>query len=485
MGKVTITYSKIKDAAKEAQSAANYYEDFSSELSNKVYNKLSIGYGSDSRGYISSARNTVYNKVKDLNSKKKKYSDLSKSLYDLKERVQGYETSAKNAVTRIATDELELKNRKWYQKVGDWIYGTVCVDLLNSNPLTRGLGNLIKSGLDYVEYGFNKTIDWFKHGNGKYYLNIAMSVLGDIAAIAGTIGAIALCAGATVATGGAATPLLVAAIASGVGTVMTVVDSGFSIYNNVKALKISHDSNDPGRARYYGNISGVNSAIGKYDMGGKKANKIWNGIGIGYDITHTAANITAFVAGSVGAAGLKETIVHDKITGAKKVEVVYDKSIVKGNMKKVFAEKVGFTKRSGEWKFDKKFAFSKGSRKTGTLGAQSLATKHATQHGISKVLGKNALEGPGRITNLNKSIKINKAINSVKKHVSTPISIVSNTRNIEKILNTRQHTGDMYKNTFKPFVSVISGSKVNITSPIGDIDKTVIPIIDTVLKLAQ
>lgn len=197
-----------------------------------------------------------------------------------------------------------------------------------------------------------------------------------------------------------------------------------------------------------------------------------------------------FGAGGTGlmgsaAAGLKETIVHDKITGAKKVEVVYDKSKVKGNMKKVFAEKVGFTKRSGEWKFDKKFAFSKGSRKTGTLGAQSLATKHATQHGISKVLGKNALEGPGRITNLNKSIKTNKPINSVKKHVSTPKSIVSNTRNIEKILNTRQHTGDMYKNTFKPFVSVISGSKVNITSPIGDIDKTVIPIIDTVLKLAQ
>ena len=485
MSKVTINYSKIKEAANSVQTVSDYYEDCVNDLTGKVYNKLSISYGSDSKGYIWSAKNSVNSKIKDLNSKKSKFSSISQSLYSLQTNIESHENAAKSKVTSIATTSLGLKNRKWYQKVGDWIYGTVCVDLLNSNPLTRGLGNIIKSGLDYFDYGFDKVVDWFKHGNGKYWLNIGLSVLGDIAAIAGTIGAIALCAGATLATGGVATPLLIAAIASGVGTVMTVVDSGFSIYNNVKALKISHNSNDPGRARYYGNVSGVSSAIGKYDMGGEKANKVWNGVGIGYDITHTAANITAFVAGSVGTAGLKETIVHDKITGAKKVEVVYDKSIVKGNMKNVFAEKVGFTKRSGEWKFDKKFAFGRGSRKTGTLGAQGLATKHATQHGLSRVFGKNALEGPGRIANLNKSIKLNNTINSIKKRVSTPKSVVSGITNIEKITNYRQHTGDMYNNKFKPLASLISGSKVNITSPIGDIEKTVIPIIDTVLKYAQ
>ena len=344
MSKVTINYSNIKSSAKAAQKAADYYGDCASELTNKVYNKLSISYGSDSYGYISSARGSINTKVRALNQKKSDYSSLSKKLYSLQTNIESHENNAKKNVERIAIDTLELKNRKWYQKVGDWIYGTVCVDLLNTNPIYRGLGNLIKTGLDYVDYGFDKAIDWFKHGDGKYYLNIALSVLGDVAAIAGTISAIALCAAATVASGG---PLLIAAIASGVGTVMTLVDSGFSIYNNIKALKISKDSNDPGRARYYGNIDGVSSTIGKYDMGGKTANKVWSGIGTAYDVTHTAADVTAVVAGSVGAAGIN-------------ANGHYDKTIVKGNLKNTTLEKIGFKKQpgTGKYKFSMKNLFS-------------------------------------------------------------------------------------------------------------------------------
>jgi len=96
MGKVKITYSKIKDAAKSAQKASNYYDDFSTELTKSVYNKLIISYGNDSKGYVSNARNVVSNKVKDLNNKKKKYSDLSTSLYNLKATVENCENNAKN-----------------------------------------------------------------------------------------------------------------------------------------------------------------------------------------------------------------------------------------------------------------------------------------------------------------------------------------------------------------------------------------------------
>ena len=125
-----------------------------------------------------------------------------------------------------------LNDRKWYQVAGDWIYGTVCVDLVNMNPLTRGIGNLVKRGRSYLRNKFDKVVDWFKHGNGKYILNIATSVLGDAIAIIGTYSAIVLAAGATVASGGVALPLLIAAIASGVGTAMTIGDSFFTMYNN-------------------------------------------------------------------------------------------------------------------------------------------------------------------------------------------------------------------------------------------------------------
>lgn len=475
MGKVSITYSKIKNASKSAQKASDYYEDFSSELSKSVYNKLNINYGSDSKGYIYNAKNVVSNKVKDLNSKKKKYADLSTSLYNLKKTVENCESNAKKSVTKIATDELELKNRKWYQKVGDWIYGTVCVDIINSNPITKGLGNIIKSGLDYVDYGFDKAVDWFKHGDGKYYLNITLSVLGDIAAIAGTISAIALCAGATVATGGVATPLLVAAIASGIGTVMTAVDSGFSIYNNIKALKISKNSSDPGRARYYGDIDGVSSSIGKYDMGGKKANKIWGYVGTGYDVTHTAADVTAVVAGSIGAAGLSETTT--KAASGKTIRTYsYDKTKIKGNLKNTTLEKIGFRKQAGtgKYKFSIKNLFStKKPTRGSALGQQELIK--------DRVLRK-------KYGNKNSSIRKRiESVSKIEKIVKKPGKTKSVIDNVEKIINPNTNAYDKTKSVIKVITgtSDVTGKKWRIVSPIKDVDGTIRPIIDTIRDLAS
>lgn len=459
MGKVTITYSKIKDAAKDAKKAADYYEDCAEELSKKVYNKLSINYGSDSRGYISSARNSVSSKIRDLNSKKSKYSSISSSLYSLQTNIENHENAAKSKVTSIATNSLGLKNRKWYQKVGDWIYGTVCVDLLNSNPITRGLGNLIKSGLDYFDYGFDKVIDWFKHGDGKYILNIALAVLGDIAAIAGTIGSIVLCALATVATCGVATPLLIAAIASGIGTAMTIVDSGFTIYNNVKALKISHDSNDPGRARYYGNIAGVSSAIEKYDMGGEKANKTWDVFGKGYDLTHTAADITAVVSGTIGSAGL--TDVTTKTASGKTVRTFsYDKTKVKGNLKNTSLEKIGFRKQrgTGKYKFNIKNLFStKKPTRTSAIGQQNL-----TKDRLYCVAFGN------RNSSTRKQIE---SFEKMTKYIKMPGKIKSVVDNSETVFSPNSSVYDRGKSTIKVITgtSDISGKKWGIVSPLKDI----------------
>lgn len=451
MGKITITYSKIKDAAKNSEKVANYYGDFSSELNDKVYSKLNIGYGSDSKGYISSAKNTVYNKIKDLNSKKTTYTNLSKSLYDLQERIEICENNAKNRVSSIAESALELKNRKWYQKVADWIYGTVCVDILNSNPLTRGLGNLIKSGLDYLDYKFDKAIDWFKHGNGRYILNITLSVIGDIAAIAGTVQAIGLCAAATVATGGVAAPLLIAAIASSIGTIMTLVDSGTTIYNNVKALKISKESNDPGRARYYGNIGGLSDTMDKYDLGDEKSNNRWESFGKGYDVVHNVADITSVAAGTVGSAGLVE----------KNGKIMFDSSAIKGNLKNIFLEKLGFRKEKGKYTFKFKNLISTKEYKSGTIAE------------INKL--KNRIF-PG-YSDISKSIK----------GLKTPSKIKSVIDNAENVISNDANLYEKGKSVIKIVtgISDVSGIKWGIISPLKDLDGTVIKTIDTIIDVAS
>lgn len=240
MGTITIDYSEINSAAKKAKSVSGYYEDFADELENKVTKKLNSLPGYDSKGNVANARTIVSAKVKNLRSKKTHFSSLAVNLEKLADKIEEHEKNVVSGVRRIATEALELKNQSMWEAFSQWAYGTFCVDLINWNPITRGIGNDIKKGLDWVQEKGTKIVDWFKYGEGRYYLGIALDVLGTLGAIAGTVMAIGL----AVATGGVAI-FVAAAVASTIGTVMTMADSGFSIYNKVKALKVEEETGDP------------------------------------------------------------------------------------------------------------------------------------------------------------------------------------------------------------------------------------------------
>lgn len=270
MSKVIIDYSEINNAAKKAKKASDYFSDLYGDLNKHLVKKLNYLDNDSSTNIvntsnISDARSLLNNKVlRDISNKKTKFSNVSNKINSLNSSIQGHEKTVVKQMNKIAKSDLDIKEQGGFKGFVNWIYGVVCVDLVNSNPFTRKIGNFVKCSLDWVQEKGSKAIDWFKHGEGKYWLGIAMDGLAVVGSVIATVGAIALAVG----TGGAATPLVVAAVASTVGTVMTAVDAGFSIYNKSKALKNSSKNNDPGRARYFGNISGVNDTIKKTDMGG-------------------------------------------------------------------------------------------------------------------------------------------------------------------------------------------------------------------------
>lgn len=366
------------------------------------------------------------------------------------------EKSVVTDVRYIATDALELNRQSKWQAFCQWAYGTFCVDMLNWNPVTRFIGNGIKKGLDWVQEKGTKIVDWFKHGEGKYYLGIALDALAVVGAIAGTVVAIAL----AVATGGAAAPLVVAAVASTIGTVMTMVDSGFSIYNKVKALKVEKETGDPGRARYYGNISGVSDTIDKTDMGGKTANDVWGVVGTGYDVIHVAADITAVVSGTIGAAGLSGQAVKNPVTGKFELKTTYDPSKIKSNLKGTFLEKIGFRNKGGKWTFNIKNLFST-KRPTGTMPRTDVFKKDI----IGDKIGDTTY----------------KTINKIKKYSGLPGKYYKKATQIEKIFTLDSSGYDKFKNTMK----YIGGTDFNISSPVGDFNGTVLEIIDTVINIAS
>lgn len=456
MGKITIDYSEIKSAAKKAKSVSGYFDDYANDLEKKVSKKLTGLPGSDSKSNVANARSIVSTKIKELREKKTHYSTLATNLESLAGNIESHEKNVVSGVKSIATEALELKNQSKWQAFTQWAYGTFCVDLVNWNPITRGIGNGIKKGLDWVQAKGTKVVDWFKHGDGKYYLGIALDALAVVGAIAGTVGAIAL----AVATGGAAAPLVVAAVASTIGTVMTMVDSGFSIYNKVKALKISSETDDPGRARYYGNISGVSDTIDKTDMGGKTANDIWGFVGTGYDVVHVAADITAVVAGTIGTAGLTGEAVKNPVTGKMELKTTYDPTKIKSNLKSTFLEKIGFRNTSGKWTFNIKNLFST-KQPTGTIPRTAIFKKD--------IVGD--LIGDGTY----------KKINTVKKVAGYPGKYYKKITNIETIISPKSSGYSKFKSTMK----YIGGTKYNISSPVSDFNDTVLEIIDTVRNLAS
>lgn len=457
MSTIRIDYSEINSAAKKARSAAGYYEDFADEMEKKVIKKLDGISGYDRKGNVGNAKTIISDKVKALRSKKKYYDSLANNLEKLADNFEKREKQVIKDVKSVATEAFELKNQSKWKAFTQWAYGTFCVDLVNWNPITRAIGNGIKSGLDWVQEKGSKVVDWFKHGEGKYWLGIALDALAVVGAVAATVGAIAL----AVATGGAATPLVVAAVASTIGTVMTMVDAGFSIANKVKALKIERDSGDPGQARFYGNIGGVNDATDKTDFGGKTANNVMGFVGESYDVLHTAADITAFVAGSMGTAGLTAQKVTNPTTGKVSLKTTYDPTKVKSNLKNIMKEKIGFKNKNGKWTFDIKSLVGFKEKKTGVTVKAGILEKDL----ITDVIGS----------------KTWKNIKTVKKVTGYPGKIYKKVSNIETIISPDSSIYDKSKSVLK----YIGGSKSNLSSPVGDFNDTILEIIDTAVDLAS
>lgn len=456
MSKIIIDYSEINSSAKKARSASEYFEDFEEELEKKVSKKLRGLPGSDSKGNISNATSIVSSKIKELREKKKYYSDLATSLKKLAENIEYEEKCVVTDVRYVATEALELNRQSTWKAFCQWAYGTFCVDMMNWNPITRFIGNGIKKGLDWVQEKGTKIVDWFKHGEGKYILGIALDTLAIISSIASTTVAIAL----AVATGGVAAPLVIAAVASTIGTVMTMFDSCISISSKVKAMKVEQDDGDPGRARYYGNISGVSDSIAKTDMGGKTANDVWSSVGSSYDGIHVVADITADVCGTIGTAGLSGQAIVDPATGKFKLKTTYDRTKIKGNLKSTVLEKIGFRNRGGKWTFNIKNLFGT-KQKTGTIPR----IKYFKDDIIGDKIGDSTY----------------KTIKTINEIADFPGKYYKKATQIEKIIDPDSSGYDVFKNTME----FAGGTRFNISSPIGDFNDTVLKIIDTVRNLAS
>lgn len=376
MALIKIDYSDIKDAAKRAKDASEYYEDYADDLRKKVYDKLKESDlpESDSAGHISAARSAISNRMTALRKKKDYYSDLSESITKMRDNIESYEGDVVKEVNKIATSGLELDKQTPWDAICQWLYGTFCVDLerfsLLRFTIIGRISDLIKIA-DWAQETGAKIANWFKRGEGRYILESVLTVLGAVAAIAAAVVAVVT----AVASGGVAI-LVVAAVAAVIGTTLAVVDAVVSVVNDVKARMILRDTGDPGQARFYGNIDDVGELTKRRDFGDEKANKRWETFGKVHDITREVANAVATVAGAIGTAGLTYTKEIDEVTGKLKIRTEFDKKQIKPNLIKGAQEKIGLKKVDGKWKIDLKHLFSPKKKDYGVADKQDLLKKN-------------------------------------------------------------------------------------------------------------
>lgn len=288
MSEIYINYSSLEASIQKSQRARNEISGYVSEIKRTITEPISRLSGSDSLGYVSTATSLAYNKIQ--------------ALYNKADALSSYESSVKTFIAfakkkdRYVSQRIEeisglyIEKRNWLQKTGDWIYETFCVNLLNKSDLIRSFSDTLKLIGNKAGNMFDGVIDWFKHGNGKYVLNIVTAVVVSVAAVAGVLAAIA----AIPATGGTSVAAMLAFVKVGVATaggVITIVNSTSKVEGNTKAMILK---DKPGAARYYGNISSIHDEWKKTDKGGAVANIVYDCLGDTIDTLEVIVDIGEF-----------------------------------------------------------------------------------------------------------------------------------------------------------------------------------------------
>lgn len=297
MSEIYIHYGNLEEAISISQKVRGEITGYVDEIKKWITTPISGLSGRDSSGYASTASSLAWQKINDLNSKSSKFSVFESSVSYLISTAKTKDNYVSGQMETIAS--MYVQKRNWYQKAGNWIYDTFCVDLANNWDWTRNFTDAAKWVGDKIGNGLENVVDWFKYGDGKYVLNIVTAVVGAIAAIGGAV--VAICG--IPFTGGATIPIVIGCIgaaAATIGAIITTANSVVSVTQNSKAISKSgnlfdDDDGDPSAARYYGSQTKLSTYYKKTDMGDQNINDKFAVAGETVDTVKVVADVTSLV----------------------------------------------------------------------------------------------------------------------------------------------------------------------------------------------
>lgn len=351
MSNAVFDYSALSDAKSYAKKVVtgwgcmdSYKDGIKGKLSSPLDEWRLSGEEPYGRGYVSSAQQCITNKQNDLQGKRQQWIDLSDNLGKF---LQYLKDTDDNVVKIFSSTSSSYVNYSgiggFFNRIGDFFYNTFAVDFANSNGFTRAIFDWGKSVADDVSYYKKQAEDWFKHGNGRYVLNIVGSIALTTVAVAGVV----LSVMALPFTGGASCSVTMACI-SLIGLGAATISAGISAYNtaytigeNKVALGIE---DDPAMARFHGDVSKYSDYVKKTDFGSAEANQKAAKKAQNIDKTQAVADFVSLGCGMATTFGSKTIEVVDDVGNVSKY-TRFDRSPsnIKTNVLKTFGFKVDKT----------------------------------------------------------------------------------------------------------------------------------------------
>lgn len=277
MADIIFDYSALEDAKAYAKNVVSGWEcidEYKSGLQSNLISSLDewklAGEEPMGHSYVESARQIISDKIGDFDSKITQWTNFANNIGTFIQFLKDKDSEVVDIFKSTSDSYVSYSGiGGFFQEIGDITYNFFAVDLANSNVITRSICNLMKEGADDLSYVNEQAVDWFKHGNGKYVLNIVSSVALTVVAIAGAVVAFV----GIPFTGGISAVGVVASIgfiAASASALISLINTGNAVKANVKAMNIE---DDPGMARFNGDISGYSDYVKKTDFHSKEANE--------------------------------------------------------------------------------------------------------------------------------------------------------------------------------------------------------------------
>lgn len=340
MSEVYIHYGNLEDSIQQSGKVRDEISNYMAEIKRRITTPISDLPGSDSSGYASTAASLAWNKINALSNKTSRFVSYENAVSRLISTAKDTDAYVSNRIETIS--DMYIEDRNWFQQVGDAIYNFFCVDLANKWEFTRTISDLAKKGQDKLKEVFTDVRDWFKYGDGKYWANIGGAIASSLLSVAALIGAIV----SFPVTGTAAMIIATVSLACAVvSTIITFVNVNATVQNNIKALDLSEDN--PGAARYYGNVDSLSEEWNRTDMGGAAANLAYD---IGGTVIDTAKGLadTGQVLCNIANLGVVKDFRFKPGTGNKGYSLKWDN--IKRNLlhdMKIYTSKIG--KKGVKW----------------------------------------------------------------------------------------------------------------------------------------